>query len=965
MEVRHLGELYENILEYTVLLADADRIRRRTKKGVDIILASETVKQKGDTFIQKGDVYFGESALERKQTGSYYTPESIVQFLNKKAVIEPLREKFDVEYPSRFEQFLEQANSGYDDVTKRGASRSALALIRRFVDEVILEFKVCDPAMGSGHFLVDVANQMAGLVVELLAELPEIDGTTDNTTSNPNFWRRLITRHCLYGVDLNPLAVDLAKLSLWLNCFAIDHKLTFLDHRLREGNSLIGILNLEQIKYLPRRGDKKKKEDKVKNLLDHEDITCIVEKAAQKIINLTKIEEDNVEVQYKEYKELRSKYNRYLEPFADLYISFLIDKEIDENIYVQLFSKFLEEDHFKSNFDVKLKEVRELSNNFRKRHKFFHWPLEFPDVLNNEDKNGFSAIIGNPPWDIWNPKTKEFFSKYDQNFKKLSNREAKLKVKDYCKDDIIKEAWKDYQSLFYEAAFFFQNNPFYKYQNIQPPGSNLYKLFLEQNYNICAKNGHTGMIIPSGFYTDSSTKELRFHFFRHSWIKCMYCFENRWPTVFNGVDGRFKFVLFCSEKGKTSEEFKCAFMEHNPERLCSIEENALKMKIKHVEKFSPKSLNVMEFDSKYDIDLCSRIYGENHLVGDEKNEPWRLKLLSVEFNMTHQSNFFEIDGKGYPLNEGKSINQFDHEFSKYRYTIHVENAKNYLRGKEISKIKKVLKEIHLLDLDQENIPLSCDKFRFAVRAIASSTNERTLICTILPRKVCVGNSLFVGVPFYFNNTNLNENQRLSDYFRPHLSYSDLLYSVGMLNSFVEDWIIRKKISANLNVFFLNQIPLPRLCDDNELRKAIVARVTRLVCTTQEFFNLWEEIYKIEWRNPDFWYSQNGLSIFSYGPRHEQELRKIISYQAELLGEKWNSEFGVYDRTQDRRDIGNRAQLRAEIDAYVAHMYGLTRDEFSYILDKFPVLKRKEEAAFGEFMSKRKCLEEYDRIASIL
>ena len=132
LEVRHLGELYETILEYTVQLADADRIRRRTKKGVEMLLASQTTKKAGDTLIKKGDVYFSESALERKQTGSYYTPESLVRFLNEKTIVQPLRETFEREYRQRFNELLEQASNGHDAGTRRGAAQSAAALVERF-----------------------------------------------------------------------------------------------------------------------------------------------------------------------------------------------------------------------------------------------------------------------------------------------------------------------------------------------------------------------------------------------------------------------------------------------------------------------------------------------------------------------------------------------------------------------------------------------------------------------------------------------------------------------------------------------------------------------------------------------------------------------------------------------------------------------------------------------------------------
>jgi hypothetical protein len=120
----------------------------------------------------------------------------------------------------------------------------------------------------------------------------------------------------------------------------------------------------------------------------------------------------------------------------------------------------------------------------------------------------------------------------------------------------------------------------------------------------------------------------------------------------------------------------------------------------------------------------------------------------------------------------------------------------------------------------------------------------------------------------------------------------------------------------------------------------------------------------EWEyRREFLYSGSG--VVNYGPKHEQNIRRRLAEEAVNLTPEWTSACGVHDRTQDRRDTGDRAQLRAEIDACVAHLYGLTRDDFAYILDTFPVLKRKEEQAFGEFMSKRKCLEEYDRIGLIL
>jgi hypothetical protein len=137
---------------------------------------------------------------------------------------------------------------------------------------------------------------------------------------------------------------------------------------------------------------------------------------------------------------------------------------------------------------------------------------------------------------------------------------------------------------------------------------------------------------------------------------------------------------------------------------------------------------------------------------------------------------------------------------------------------------------------------------------------------------------------------------------------------------------------------------------------------RLICTLEAYGDLWSELFAGNWKSSGFWYPR---LAGDYGPAHEREIRRRLAESARDLTPEWGPHCGVHDRLPDRRDTGDRAQLRAEIDAYVAYLYGLSREDFTYILDTFPVLKRKEEAAFGEFMSKRKCLEEYDRIGQVL
>jgi len=169
----------------------------------------------------------------------------------------------------------------------------------------------------------------------------------------------------------------------------------------------------------------------------------------------------------------------------------------------------------------------------------------------------------------------------------------------------------------------------------------------------------------------------------------------------------------------------------------------------------------------------------------------------------------------------------------------------------------------------------------------------------------------------------------------------------------------------MNFFYMNTLPIARAKESYlaEYSQPVIARAARLICTDQQFADLWQSVFSPAWNEADFWYPIAGN--MDYGPAHEQDIRQKLAESATTLTQEWGPHCGVHNRLPDRRDTGDRAQLRAEIDAYVAHLYGLSREDFAYILDTFPVLKRKEEAAFGEFRSRRKCLEEYDRLLQIL
>ena len=943
LEVRHLGELYENILEYTVQLADAARIRRRTKKGVEMLLASQTTRKAGDTLITKGEVYFGESALERKQTGSYYTPESLVRFLNEKTIIQPLRETFERDYRGRFDEFLDQARKGHDAGARRGAAQSAAALVERFAIEAVLNFKVCDPAMGSGHFLVDAANQMAGLVVALLEEVPYVEGMTVSVTSRPNDWRRLITRHCLYGVDLNPLAVNLAKLSLWLNCFAGDHRLTFLDHHQRCGNSLIGIRSLTQLAAIPeRKKESKKKKNPQKLLFDYNDLSSVLAEASLGVASITQIDEDDTDSQ-KAVLDEALETTSHLRPLADLFTAYLMDPDIPVGDYKEIFERLAKGISVAGTLNPALPEILESVQAYRDWHHFYHWPLEFPDVFGPDAVGGFSATVGNPPWDIVKPNSQEFFSDYDPKFRSYKKQEANRVAKELMADNpAIPKKWEEYCNRFAEQSAYFKEP--LNYSALGKGDINTFKLFLEQffallkgdetstqpsnsdnssfiiHHSSFQSGGRMGIVVPSGIYTDQGCHPLRQRFFSQSRVKYLYGFENRWPTVFSAVDGRFKFITFGTQKGGKTDRFKCAFMEHDPERLPVIDAGALKMSVRQVRKFSPDTLSVMEFKSQRDIDVATKIYGDWPLLGDKLEDIWNVKF-NTELHMTNDSHLFVdpedvTDDNEYEwLWEGKQIWILSDGFAE---------PVRLVSTNDIAEIRSVRST------------------RVAYRALAASTNERTLVSTIIPPGGAVGHSI--------NVCPLKANQ--------------CCFLSSIMTSFVVDWIIRNKVTTNLTMFYLYQLPIARKTVNEHMEQAITARAARLVSGHKKFTYIWKSVFGKDWQSPEFWYPHSA-PINNYGPAHEQEIRQRLRDEAVKLTPEWGPHCGVHDQLPDRRDTGDRAQLRAEIDAYVAHLYGLSRDDFAYILDTFPVLKKKEKKAFGEFMSKRKCLEEYDRVKIIM
>jgi hypothetical protein len=273
LEVRHLGSIYEGLLEFKLKLADEDLTTQTDKKGERYIpLAQAKVKRgrQATVVVRKKEVYLSNDKAERKASGSYYTPDPIVEYIVAHTVGPVLEEKLEELRPEfrNVRKTFERLKANAEATPHLRASQDSRAYAqaatfnehKELVDQ-LFDLRVLDPAMGSGHFLVETVDFVTDHLVKFLNQFPinpvnfALDRTRNSileslgeqgVTVDPakltdiNLLKRHVLKRCIYGVDLNPMAVELAKVSLWLDAFTLGAPLNFLDHHLRCGNSLIG-----------------------------------------------------------------------------------------------------------------------------------------------------------------------------------------------------------------------------------------------------------------------------------------------------------------------------------------------------------------------------------------------------------------------------------------------------------------------------------------------------------------------------------------------------------------------------------------------------------------------------------------------------------------------------------------------------------------------------------------------------
>ena len=602
---------------------------------------------------------------ERKQTGSYYTPPELVNELIESALVPVIRER------------MASARSDDDKAS------------------ALLSLKVCDPAAGSGHFLLAAARRIATEVARL---------RTGEAEPTPEAYREAMrdtVRHCIYGVDKNPLAVDLCKVALWIEGHALGKPLNFLDHRIRCGDSLVGVMGEEMLHagipndaYKAVTGDdrptvneyRKRNRAELRSGGVQLSLGGDPDNLAADFIALGGLAENSVEdIQRKKarFNNMRGPGSNWWRQKAacDLWVApFFMPKHPDAH-EVPTTGDLKRHMLTNSAHATLIGKAVEISEH----RQFFHWHLEFPEVF---DDGGFDVVLGNPPWERIKLQQKEFFATRDDAIANAPNKAARNRLIAEMRranpaltaefDAAVHDS--DATSVFVRGSGRF---------SLTGRGDvNTYSIFTETARNLLAPNGRAGMIVPTAIAIGDTTKDFFADLIRRRSLVRLFDFENR-NGIFQGVHRSYRFCLLTlggEEQFTTTAEF--AFFLHRPAQLRN-DDSRFTMAPADFTLFNPNTGNCPVFHSRRDMDINRKLYQRAGVLwkeakpGQEEVNPWGVKFQRM-FDMSNDSHLFrtreQLDADGWrlagnifvkgderwlPLYEAKLFHQYDHRFATF------------------------------------------------------------------------------------------------------------------------------------------------------------------------------------------------------------------------------------------------------------------------------------------------------------
>lgn len=896
MGPEELGSVYESLLELTP---------RVTKEGREFTFA-EGAEAKGHA---------------RKTTGSYYTPDSLVQVLLDSA-LNPVMERAEASRPD--------------------AKAAAL-----------LELTVVDPACGSGHFLLAAARRIAARVAQHEAR----------GTASPREYRhalRQVVSRCIFGVDLNPLAVELCKVGLWMEAVEPGLPLTFLDSHIQCGNALIGTMPGLMDKGIPDEAwapigedDKKtasalKKRNKAEAKQESLPLDLIaresreLEKAA-KALDLA----DDADVMALARKEADFDALRQSDGFAHQQLvadawcaAFVWPKcalpdalaeaaptnatwrALQANPNAAIVRKRIAAserglESRKHGEELTIAEVDRLT----RQYQFFHWQLAFPQVF---ARGGFDVVLGNPPWERVKLQEQEFFASRSEAIATAENaaKRKKLIAKLADDDPRLWQEWCDASRSAAGAKHFLRESP--RYPLCGQGDVNTYALFAELNRQLLSTRGAAGFIVPTGTVTDEMTSAFFSQLMVTRELVAFLSFENE-DGVFQGVHHAFKFALMVLDRVKRPPRSRFVFFARSIEEL-HLPERSFEFSYEDLAVVSPHTRSALTFRSRRDAEIVRAVHSRlDSLRPRERGHGWNCVLrrmihmaddselfrtgadLDADRWIRRQATYQRADEVMVPMYEAKLVHHFDHRFATYEGQTAAQANQGKcpeLGDQQHNDPHRVVEPRYWISRAEVDARLKDGwerKWVLGWRDICRSVDQRTMIASLIPRYAFAG----------FHQ------------IRAQSSAVDAASLYACLCSFVADYVARQKVSGtHLTYAMLEQLPVVPL-------EALAA--------------------------PTPWLNSTSLGAW-LAPRVVE-----LSYTA------WDLEpFGVdlgFAGPPFRWEPERRALLRAELDAAFFHLYGLSRDDTDYVLETFPIVKKNDEKKYGEYRTKRLILERYDALAA--
>ncbi len=858
--VEQLGSIYEGLLAFEPQIAAAPMAFVRLGRGqaaIEQVVAAAQVPDGAEilTTYPPGTFYLFEATGQRKGSGSYYTPRQLAHFV----VGETLRPLTENASPQQ-----------------------------------ILDLRICDPAMGSGGFLVPAIHWLTEAYGEALARAGEdIDHKLDDQERAT--YRRLIVERCIYGVDLNPMAVELAKVSLWLATAAVGKPLSFLDARLRCGNAVAGAA-FDVWESIPpvidgTRNPAIDQDNGQDSLFDlpAPDLRTVI--AARDYLARSP-SDDRLQVRAKEQdfnRLLNGDDFRRLQSLGDWWTAPFYSEDFRKSAAVWSKGRWLIE-HGQPFAETSIASLFDQARNYiRVEIRPFHWEIEFPEVFfdmtgSRRADAGFDAVIGNPPWEGINFKPAEFFGRFDPSYAFLKAKTSKLDRQALLLDrPEVTEARRKEGRKLDGIKSFIKNSGSYRMLYAHGIAFNYYRAFLERGLALLAPHGRIGVTIDSGVSSGASTAAHRKELLDHCTIDRFVLCDNK-NKIFP-IHTSEQFLLLVAEKGGATDPLPFTSDVSRLEHLTDLDSRTLLISRVTLEALDPEGLAVPDTRDASLLDLMGVIYkGRSLLLASMPAGGWQIDW-GREFNIDDDRKNFDVDAAGAPLREGKHIHQFVHDFSPPTYRLIQPDAEHALlrRAMKRARIKGDFrsrtrrhgeKALEGDSLRPGGLESPFDQFRPGFRQVASETNERTVIAAVLPP----GTALSESVHFFYRS----KWDPLGNGYRTILPARAMVYVVGLLNSLVLDFVIRRKAGSHVTKSIMVTLPIADIPLESGLGADIARLAGRLTC-----------------RNPEF-----------------AELASVLGIAcAPLLP-------------------GEEQALRAELDARVARLYGLSAAHLELVLADF-------------------------------